>query len=78
LRRRTASALNSQPIRSDSEIQELISKIEGCRDRFIAQGGGADRARCLCSIFNEIKAGNGGSLPVIDDWLRMYGQLGCG
>ena len=62
---------------SDREVEALIRKIEGCRDRFIAQGSGADRARCLCSIFEEIKAANGGSLPVIDDWERMYNQL-CG
>jgi hypothetical protein len=63
---------------SDAEIEALIRKIEGCRDRFISQGGGVDRARCLCSIFNEIKAGNGGTLPLIDDWARMYKQLNCG
>jgi hypothetical protein len=60
---------------ADREIEELIKKIEGCRDRFITQGSGADRARCFCSIFKEIEAGNGGSLPVIDDWQRMYDQL---
>jgi hypothetical protein len=63
---------------SDAEIRELIRKIEGCRDRFILQGSGHDRARCLCSIFNEIQDGNGGSLPLIDDWQRMYQQLNCG
>jgi hypothetical protein len=62
---------------SDREVEELVRKIEGCRDRFITQGSGADRARCLCSIFEEIKAANGGSLPLIDDWERMYQQL-CG
>lgn len=63
---------------SDRELEELIRKIEGCRDRFISQGSGADRARCLCSIFKEIKDGNGGSLPKIDDWGRMYDKLNCG
>ena len=63
---------------SDREIQELIRKVEGCRDRFIKQGSGADRARCLCSIFNEIRDGNGGKLPAIDDWRRMYNELNCG
>jgi hypothetical protein len=63
---------------SDREVEELLRKIEGCRDRFITQGSGADRARCLCSIFNEIKYGNGGSLPLLDDWSRMYQQLNCG
>lgn len=62
---------------SDREIEELIRKIEGCRDRFISQGSGQDRARCLCSILNEIKDGNGGSLPHIDDWQRMYDELNC-
>lgn len=63
---------------SDEEIQAIIRRINGCRDRFISQGGGADRALCFCSILNEIKAGNGGSLPMIDDWARMYRQLNCG
>jgi hypothetical protein len=62
---------------SDREIQELNHKIEGCRDRFIAQGSGENRARCLCSIFNEIKAGNGGWLPDIDDWGKMFKLLNC-
>ena len=50
---------------SDREIQDLMRRIEGCRDRFITQGSGADRARCLCGIFQEIIDGNGGSMPVI-------------
>jgi len=62
---------------SDEEVHSLLKRIEGCRDRFITQGGGADRAQCLCSIFNEIRLGNGGTLPLIDDWTRMYGQLRC-
>jgi hypothetical protein len=62
---------------SNREVQELVSKIEGCRDRFITQGSGADRARCLCSILNEIKDGNGGKLPPIDDWQRIYDELDC-
>lgn len=62
---------------SDKELEEIIRKIEGCRDRFISQGSGADRARCFCSILNEINDGNGGSLPHIDAWPRMYDQLKC-
>jgi hypothetical protein len=60
---------------SDRELEALIRKIEGCRDRFISQGSGEDRARCFCSILEEIKAGNGGRLPLVDDWERMYNQL---
>jgi hypothetical protein len=63
---------------SDREVQEIVRKIEGCRDRFISQGSGKDRARCLCSIFEEIMAGNGGTLPLIDAWHDMFNQLNCG
>lgn len=73
--RRVASVFSTY---SDKEVEELIKKIEGCRDRFIKQGSGADRARCFCSIFQEIKDGNGGQLPEIDDWHRMFNQLKCG
>jgi hypothetical protein len=62
---------------SDDEVRAILRRIEGCRNRFIAQGGGADRSQCLCSIFNELRAGNGGTLPMIDDWARMYQLLKC-
>lgn len=62
---------------SDEEVRELIRKINGCRDPFIKQGSGADRARRICSIFHEIQDGNGGQLPLIDDWDRMFNQLKC-
>jgi hypothetical protein len=62
---------------SDEELRMLIGKIEGCRDRFILQGSGKDRARCLCSILVEIKDGNGGELPDVDAWRAMYAQLRC-
>jgi hypothetical protein len=62
---------------SDDEIRALIKQIDGCRTRFIAQGGGEDRVRCFCSILNEMKEGNGGILPFIDDWKRMHEQFNC-
>ena len=71
---RISSALSTY---SDREVEELLKKIEGCRDRFISQGSGKDRARCLCSILSEIKDGNGGHLPHVDDWRRMYDELNC-
>jgi hypothetical protein len=61
---------------SDREVGELIKRIEGCRDRFIEQGAGKDRARCLCNILEQIKDGNGGDFPVLE-WDRMYNQLHC-
>jgi|SRR5579864_1316944 len=63
---------------SDKEVKSILSRLEGCRDRFIKQGGGEDRAVCVCSVLNEVKKGNGGQLPRIDDWENMYRQLGCG
>jgi len=63
---------------SDEEIQYLVGLIEGCRSRFMEQGSGENRARCLCAVFKEIMAGNGGVLPRIDDWENIHRQLACG
>jgi ribosomal 50S subunit-associated protein YjgA (DUF615 family) len=63
---------------SDAEVSAMLSRLEQCRDRFIEQGGGTDRARCMCSVLNQVKDGNGGHLPLIDDWENIYRQLGCG
>jgi hypothetical protein len=63
---------------SEKEVRSILSRLEGCRDRFIKQGGGTDRARCVCSVLDEVKDGNGGRLPRIDDWENIYRQLGCG
>ncbi len=62
---------------SDAELDSLLRKLKGCRDRFVAQGGGADRARCICSVLHEAAEGNGGKLPYVDDWQNIYQQLGC-
>lgn len=62
---------------SDREVEDIIRRIEECRDRFIRQGSGKDRARCLCSILNEVREGNGGRLPRIDNWQGMYEDLRC-
>ena len=62
---------------SDAEVKSLLDRIKGCRDRFISQGGGLDRARCICSVLNEARDGNGGQLPLIDDWRKIYDQLSC-
>lgn len=62
---------------SDQEVEALGERIKGCRDRFIAQGGGADRAQCICSVLNQALEGNGGTLPLIDDWQNIYNTLQC-
>jgi len=62
---------------SEDEVQALADRVKGCRDRFIAQGGCAKRAKCICSVLNEAMEGNGGRLPRIDDWERYYRELNC-
>jgi hypothetical protein len=62
---------------SEEEVEALLKLLKACRDRFIAQGGGAERARCICSVLNEAMEGNGGKLPRIDDWERYYRELKC-
>jgi hypothetical protein len=62
---------------SDAEVESLLRRLAGCRERFIAQGGGAERAQCVCSVLREAMDGNGGTLPVIDDWQNIYRQLKC-
>ena len=58
-------------------VELLLSPLKGCRDRFIQQGGGTDRSRCICSVLREAQEGNGGTLPEIDDWENIYRQLRC-
>jgi hypothetical protein len=72
--RRAAQTLSTY---SDDEVWAIIRRIEGCRDRFIEQGSGRERSRCICSVLNEIAEGNGGIVPIIDHWREMYDQLGC-
>lgn len=62
---------------SDEEVRSLLARLQGYRQRFIEQGGGAERAQCICSVLNEAAAGNGGRLPKIDDWQRIYSELRC-
>jgi len=62
---------------SDAEAESLLRRLKGCRDRFVSQGGGVERARCICSVLHEAMEGNGGTLPFIDDWQNIYHQLRC-
>ena len=62
---------------SEEEVNAMLDRLKGCRDRFVEQGGGEERAKCICSVLNEAMKGNGGSLPHIDDWKRIYSTLKC-
>jgi len=63
---------------SEEEVNAILKRLHGCRDRFVTQGGGEERAKCFCSVFDEVRIGNGGNLPDIDDWKRMFAVLKCG
>jgi hypothetical protein len=60
---------------SEEEVEAMLKRLKGCRDRFIKQGGGEERVMCICSVLDEVKKGNGGVLPNIDDWKRIYASL---
>jgi len=62
---------------SEKELDAIPSRLKACMDRFIYEGSGAARQKCLCNVFADIIAGNGGRLPPIDDWENIYRQLGC-
>lgn len=62
---------------SEDELDAIRDRIGGCRRRFIHEGDGAQRKKCLCSVLTDVKDGNGGHIPD-DEWERMYEQLGCG
>ncbi|SRR6266566_974192 len=62
---------------SEAEIRTAIRRLNECREHFIREGSGRQRIRCFCSVFDDFKIGNGGRLPQINDWQRMYHQLGC-
>jgi hypothetical protein len=70
----TASVLYKTTF-SDDELQDIIRRVEGCRVRFIEQGDGDDRVKCLCSVFRHAKTGNGGNLPDVGGWPEIYAQL---
>ena len=62
---------------SEQEVQAILDRLKACRDRFIEEGSGPARQRCLCNVFKDVIEGNGGTLPHIDDWENIYGQLNC-
>ena len=62
---------------SEDEVQAILARLKACRDRFIKEGSGAARQKCLCNVFKDVVEGNGGTLPRIDDWERFYRELNC-
>ena len=62
---------------SEAEVQSILNRLKACQDRFISEGSGSARKRCLCNVFKDVMEGSGGRLPRIDDWENIYGQLNC-
>ena len=62
---------------SEEEVQAILDRLKACRDRFVKEGSGAARKRCLCNVFKDVMEGNGGRLPRIDDWVNIHRQLNC-
>lgn len=62
---------------SEAEVNSLLGDLKAAEIGLIKQGSGADRARCLCSVLQEAMEGNGGVLPLIDDWAKIYHKLNC-
>lgn len=61
---------------SDEEVEAIRNRILGCRQRFVAEGSGQQRKTCLCSVLQDVKDGNGGTIP-FGDWANVYDTLGC-
>jgi len=62
---------------SEEEVDALAKRMSSCRSRFIEEGSGPQRVGCICSVLNDAKEGNGGTLPLVDDWQNIYAQLSC-
>lgn len=61
---------------SDAEIEAIRRRVEACRERFIGEGSGEARKKCLCSVLRDVRDGNGGTIPD-EEWSRYYDVLGC-
>jgi hypothetical protein len=62
---------------SNDEVRAILDRLKACAERFIKEGSGVGRQRCLCQVFQDVIDGNGGSLPRIDDWENIYERLNC-
>ena len=61
---------------SSEELDAIKERIENCRRRFIEEGAGDARRRCLCSVLRDVRDGNGGTIPE-PEWESAFEQLKC-
>lgn len=62
---------------TDEQVRVMASRLQACLDQTVQRASPDQRAECICGILNEVRIGNGGHLPQIDDWQDVYRQLGC-
>lgn len=60
---------------NDREVEAFNNGIKHCMDKNADTLDGHQRVRCICRILEEAKIGNGGKLPLIDDWQKYWNQL---
>ncbi len=58
----------------DEELKSLHDRIKACKDRFVLEGDGEQRVKCICSVLNDAIVGNGGASP-IPEWQNMHNKL---
>lgn len=61
---------------SDKEVRAIEKRLLECRKRFIAEGNGLQRRKCLCSVLADVRSGNNG-LPPSTSWHQLADQLSC-
>ncbi|WP_288940854.1 hypothetical protein [uncultured Roseovarius sp.] len=61
---------------TDVEVREIRRRLEQCNRQFIEVFEGQDRKRCICFVLNQVKDGNGGTIPD-PNWQSTYDQLNC-
>lgn len=61
---------------SDEETAAVLARIDGCRLRFIEEGAGEARRRCMCRVLRDVRDGGGGVL-FDPEWEKAYLQLRC-
>ena len=58
-----------------AELQVIYNRLAQCRQRFMETLDGQKRQECICDVLHGVAAGNGGSLPGIDDWNETFDQM---
>ena len=74
--RRQATVLQHALSYSAEELEAIKQRLNECRERFIAEGGGQQRTRCICSVLRNVKNGNGGKIP-LREWEKAYKAMAC-